>query len=238
MDTMIVTGAGSGIGHSLTRKLLAENYRVSAWDADEGELAGANDDNLTFHRLDVRDAGAMAGAVAADISSSDRVAGLATCAAIYRTAPFLDLTEEDWDAHLSINLKGTLLTCQAVLPKMLEQGSGSIVMFSSLIARRGALNSSAYAATKGGVLGLMRALALDHARAGIRANAVSPGIADTAMPRAVMAEADLFAKGDDIPLGRIGEAEDMVEAACFLLSDDASYVTGQDIRVNGGAGLF
>ena len=121
---------------------------------------------------------------------------------------------------------------------MLEHGSGSIVMFSSLIARRGAMNSAAYAATKGGVLGLCRALALDHARDGIRANVVSPGIADTEMPRRVMAEADLFAKGDDIPLGRIGMPEDMVEAASFLLSDDASFVTGQDIRVNGGAGLF
>ena len=238
MDTMIVTGAGSGIGHGLTRKLLAEGYRVSAWDADPGELTGTNDDNLSFHQLDVRDANALALAAADVANGGDRIAGLATCAAIYRTAPFLEISEDDWDDHLSINLKGTLLTCQAVLPAMLEQGSGSIVIFSSLIARRGAMNSAAYAATKGGVLGLCRALALDHARAGIRANVVSPGIADTAMPRRVMAEADLFAKGDDIPLGRIGLPEDMVEAAYFLLSDDASFVTGQDIRVNGGAGLF
>ena len=238
MDTMIVTGAGSGIGHGLTRKLLAEGNRVSAWDADPGELTGTNDDNLSFHQLDVRDANALALAAADVANGGDRMAGLATCAAIYRTAPFLKISEDDWDDHLSINLKGTLLTCQAVLPAMLEQGSGSIVMFSSLIARRGAMNSAAYTATKGGVLGLCRALALDHARAGIRANVVSPGIADTAMPRRVMAEADLFAKGDDIPLGRIGLPEDMVEAAYFLLSDDASFVTGQDIRVNGGAGLF
>ena len=238
METMIVTGAGSGIGLGLTLKLLAADYRVSAWDTDPGELAGINDDRIVFHQVDVRDADAMAAAVNEAATSSERVAGLATCAAIYRTAPFLEITEQDWDDHLDINLKGTLLACQAVLPVMLEQGSGSIVMFSSLIARRGAPNSAAYAATKGGVLGLCRALALDHARAGIRANVVSPGIADTAMPRRVMAEADLFAKGDDIPLGRIGMPEDMVEAAYFLLSDDASFVTGQDIRVNGGAGLF
>ena len=84
----------------------------------------------------------------------------------------------------------------------------------------------------------MRALALDHARAGIRANAISPGIADTPMPRQVMSETDLFEKGEDIPLGRIGTPIDMVEAAMFLLGKDASFVTGQDIRVNGGAGLF
>ena len=238
METMIVTGAGSGIGLGLTLKLLAGNYRVSAWDVAPGDLAGVNDDNLAFHQLDVRDADALAEAAAEAAGSGDRIAGLSTCAAIYRTAPFLEIAEDDWDDHLNINLKGTLLACQAVLPAMLEQGSGSIVMFSSLIARRGAMNSAAYAATKGGVLGLCRALALDHARDGIRANVVSPGIADTEMPRRVMSEADLFAKGDDIPLGRIGMPEDMVEAASFLLSDDASFVTGQDIRVNGGAGLF
>ena len=239
METIIVTGAGSGIGYALTRRLLADGYRVAAWDATPGDLAIANENRLTFRQLDVRDADAMAEATAsATAESADRIAGLVTCAAIYRTAPFLEITEDDWDDHLNINLKGTLLACQAVLPRMLEQGSGSIVMFSSLIARRGAMNSAAYAATKGGVLGLCRALALDHTRAGIRANVVSPDIADTAMPRRVMAEADLFARGEDIPLGRIGMPDDMVEAACFLLGDDASFVTGQDFRVNGGAGLF
>ncbi|MEE2995796.1 MAG: SDR family oxidoreductase [Pseudomonadota bacterium] len=238
METMIVTGAGSGIGFRLAQKLLSENYRVTAWDIDQGKLAGFSNKNLTFNKLDIRDPAAMTAATEAAIVESEAITGLATCAAIYRTAPFLDLSEGDWDDHFNINLKGTMLACQAVLPAMLKQGRGSIVMFSSLIARRGALNSAAYAATKGGVLGLCRALALDHARAGIRANVVSPGIADTEMPRRVMTEADLFAKGDNIPMGRIGTPEDMVEAAYFLLSDDASFITGQDIRVNGGAGLF
>jgi NAD(P)-dependent dehydrogenase (short-subunit alcohol dehydrogenase family) len=235
---MVVTGAGNGIGFSLTQKLLSDNYRVAAWDIDQGKLEGIDNENLTFNKLDVRDAAAMTAAIEDAAGDSDAITGLATCAAIYRTAPFLDIRENEWDDHLNINLKGTMLTCQAVLPAMLEQRRGSIVMFSSLIARRGAMDSAAYATAKGGVLGLCRALALDHARAGIRANVVSPGIADTEMPRRVMAEADLFAKGDNIPMGRIGMPEDMVEAAYFLLSDDASFITGQDIRVNGGAGLF
>tara|TARA_R110002126_G_scaffold63684_12_gene163248 strand:+ start:281 stop:997 length:717 start_codon:yes stop_codon:yes gene_type:complete len=238
MDTMIVTGAGSGIGHALTRRLLKENFHVSAWDTAPGDLAGANDANLDFHEIDVRDGAAMADAVAAARSRTDRIAGLATCAAIYRAVPFLDLTEDDWDDHLSINLKGTLLACQAVLPAMLAQKSGSILLFSSSIARRGAPNSAAYAATKGGVLGLARALALDHARAGIRANTMSPGITDTPQPRGNMSEADMYSWADNIPLGRIGEPADMVETALFLLSDEAGFVTGQDIRVNGGAALF
>ena len=237
MDTVIVTGAGSGFGLALTRRLLKENFRVEAWDRDEGSLSDIDDDSLSFRQLDVCDAQAMADAVAA-IETSAAITGLATCAAIYRVAPFLEITEDDWDAHLSINLKGTLLTCQAVLPRMLDQRRGSVVMFSSLIARRGAVNSGAYAATKGGVLGLMRALALDHARAGIRANAISPGIADTPMPRAVMDEDMLISKGNDVPLGRIAMPEDIVDATMFLLGQESSFVTGQDIRVNGGAGLF
>ncbi len=237
MDTVIVTGAGSGFGLALTTRLLAEKYRVEAWDQDAGGLPDVQQENLSFTQLDVRDAEKMLRAVAS-IDNTSGIVGLATCAAIYRIAPFLDITEDDWEAHLSINLKGTLLACQAVLPRMLEQGKGSIVMFSSLIARRGAINSGAYAATKGGVLGLMRALALDHARAGIRANAISPGIADTPMPRAVMDEGSLFGKREEIPMGRIALPDDIVDAALFLLGDDSSFVTGQDIRVNGGAGLF
>jgi|MDTA01.1.fsa_nt_gb 2-hydroxycyclohexanecarboxyl-CoA dehydrogenase len=237
MDTVIVTGAGSGFGLALTRRLLEESFRVEAWDRDEGSLSDIDDDSLSFRQLDVCDGRAMADAVAA-IETSAAITGLVTCAAIYRVAPFLEITEDDWDAHLSINLKGTLLTCQAVLPRMLDQRRGSVVMFSSLIARRGAVNSGAYAATKGGVLGLMRALALDHARAGIRANAISPGIADTPMPRAVMDEDMLISKGEDVPLGRIAMPEDIVDATMFLLGQESSFVTGQDIRVNGGAGLF
>ena len=238
METMIVTGAGSGIGHALTRRLLTENYHVSAWDTDPGDLAGANDENLDFCEIDVRDAAAMATAVADAHSKTGKIAGLATCAAIFHTKPFLDVTEDDWDAHLSINLKGTMLACQAVLPRMLAQKSGSILLFSSSIARRGAAESAAYAATKGGVLGLGRAIALDHARAGIRANILSPGITDTPQPRGNMSEEDIYGWADNIPLGRIGTPEDMVDTALFLLSDEASFVTGQDIRVNGGASLF
>lgn len=121
---------------------------------------------------------------------------------------------------------------------MLAQKSGSILLFSSSIARRGAAESAAYAATKGGVLGLGRAIALDHARAGIRANILSPGITDTPQPRGNMSEEDIYGWADNIPLGRIGTPEDMVDTALFLLSDEASFVTGQDIRVNGGASLF
>jgi NAD(P)-dependent dehydrogenase (short-subunit alcohol dehydrogenase family) len=137
-----------------------------------------------------------------------------------------------------INLKGTLFACQAVLPIMREQRRGSIVLLSSTVARHGAVGGAHYAATKGGILGLARSLALDVARENIRVNVISPGTTDTPMPREHRTDADLEALRRRIPLGRIGRPEDMAEVALFLLQEDSSFVTGQDIRVNGGALLF
>jgi len=235
---VIVSGAGSGIGHAVTRRLLDWGYRVSAWDIDAGQLAGANDPRLAFHDLDVRDKSAMDRAVADTVERFGRIAGLVTCAAIFKAVPFLELDETTWDETFAVNLKGTLLACQAVLPAMRRQGNGAIVMFASSLARSGAVHGAHYAATKGGVLGFARSLALEVAAHNIRVNVVSPGLTDTPQPRGNMSDAEIRAKALQIPLGRIGAPGDMAEAVTFLQSDDASFVTGQDIRVNGGAGLF
>ena len=233
--TIVVTGAGSGIGYAVARRVRDAGYAVSAWDVEEGRLAGANDAGLAFHEIDVRDRAAM-DSVVAGIRAP--IAGLVNCAAIYKPAPFLELDEASWDAHLDINLKGTLLASQAVLPRMRVQKSGAIVMFSSGIARAGARHGAAYAATKGGVLGLARGMALDVAADNIRVNVISPGVTDTPQPRGHRSQADLDAMAAANPTGRIGAPEDMAEAALFLLEDDSSFVTGQDIRVNGGGMLI
>jgi len=229
--TMVVTGAGSGIGNAVTRRLLDVGYAVSAWDVEEGKLAGANDAGLGFHALDVRDKAVMQQIVA---GIGTPIAGLVNCAAIYKPMPFLELDEANWDAHLGINLKGTLLACQSVLPRMRAQRRGAIVMFSSGIARMGARQGTPYAATKGGILGLARGMALDVASDNIRVNVISPGVTDTPQPRGHRSQADLDVMAVANPMGRIGEPEDMAEAALFLLEDDSAFVTGQDIRVNGG----
>lgn len=229
--TIVVTGAGSGIGYAVTRRLLEAGYAVSAWDVAAGKLAGANDAGLDFHEIDVRDKAAMDRVVA---GIRTPIAGLINCAAIYKPVPFLELEEADWDAHLGINLKGTLLASQSVLPRMRTQKTGAIVMFSSSIARSGARHGAAYAATKGGVLGLARGMALDVASDNIRVNVISPGVTDTPQPRGHRSQADLDVMAAANPMGRIGEPEDMAETALFLLEDDASFITGQDIRVNGG----
>jgi NAD(P)-dependent dehydrogenase (short-subunit alcohol dehydrogenase family) len=235
---VIVTGAGSGIGYAVARKLLSDGYGVSALDISAGCLTGVNDRHLAFHEIDVRDGTAIDRAVTDAAERFGSIKGLVTCAAVFKAAPFLELDEETWDTTFAVNLKGSLLACQAVLPVLRRQGGGAIVLFASTLARTGAIEGAHYAASKGGVLGFARSLAIEVAAENIRVNVVSPGITDTPQPRGNMSEAEMLSKADRIPLGRIGEAADMAEAVAFLMSDDASFVTGQDIRVNGGAGLF
>ena len=237
VKTVVVTGAGSGIGHALTVMLLERGYGVSAWDRLPGALKGMEHPQLRLHTLDVRDKAAMDRALAEE--ASEQLWGMVHCAAIFKRVPFLELDEETWDETFAVNLKGGLFACQAVLPAMRRNGQGSIVLFSSSIARSGSATGGHYAATKGGILGLARSLALEVAAEGIRVNVVSPGITDTAQPRAHAGGAEaMYAKAATIPLGRIGAAEDMAEAALFLLADDSSFLTGQDIRVNGGSQIF
>jgi NAD(P)-dependent dehydrogenase (short-subunit alcohol dehydrogenase family) len=228
---IVVTGAGSGIGYAAATLFLNRGYRVLAWDSVPGRLAGKDDPHLCFEQIDVRDKAAMDRAIAREPLP---LRGLVACAAIFKRMPFLMLDEATWDAHLDINLKGSFLACQAVLPAIRRSGGGSIVLFSSSIARTGSPTGAHYAATKGGILGLGRSLALELARDGIRVNVISPGITDTPQPRAHGSEAEFYAKVNTIPLGRFGRAEEMAEAALFLLEDESSYVTGQDIRINGG----
>ena len=236
--SVVITGAGSGIGFATARLLLDEGYRVLACDLAPGRLAEIDSPALHFDALDVRDAAALRASVAGEEARGHAIAGLVTCAGVLKRMPYLDLDEETFDRHLDINLKGTLFACQAVLPAMRRQGRGCIVMFSSSIARAGSGTAASYAASKGGVLGLMRSLALEVAREGIRVNAISPGVTDTPMPRDHSTDAQLYAKADKIPLARIGQPQDMAQAVLFLLGDDSSYVTGQDLRVDGGATLF
>jgi NAD(P)-dependent dehydrogenase (short-subunit alcohol dehydrogenase family) len=233
-----VTGAAGGIGAALVARLIEENYAVSAWDLAPGPLADIKDERFVFRALDVRDGAAMQAAVADALQRFGRLHGLVSLAAIYKTQPFLEIDDETWDAHFEINLKGTLLAVQAALPPLRAQKSGSVVLFSSLMARTGLAGSAAYSATKGGILGLMRATALDVAADNVRVNTVSPTIADTAMPRANLTDAQMRARAEASPMKRLGQPLDMAEAAIFLLDPDNSFMTGADIRVNGGSTLF
>lgn len=233
--SVVVTGAGGGIGYAITLLLLDRGYRVSACDVVAGRLDGCHHERLSFHRVDVRDRSAIGAAIAAEERLSSGICGLVTCAAIFKRMPFLELDEESWDRHFAINLKGSFLACQAVLPSMRRNGGGSIVVFSSSLARTGSPTGGHYAATKGGILGLARSLALEVARDNIRVNVISPGIIDTPMPRGHRSEEEFLARAKTVPLGRYGTPDEVAEAVLFLLGDDSSFVTGQDIRINGGS---
>jgi NAD(P)-dependent dehydrogenase (short-subunit alcohol dehydrogenase family) len=233
-----VTGAAGGIGLALIPRLLEEGYAVSAWDMAPGELAAIRNDRFMFTPLDTRDASALKNAVATTRAAFGSIHGLVSLAAILRVQPFLEVEEETWDRHFDINLKGSLLATQAVLPILREQKSGAIVLYASSLARNAAPGNVAYAATKGGILGLARALAFEVAKEGIRVNVVSPGLADTAMPRGNMSDEVMRARAAATPMKRLGMPIDMAEAAIFLLDPENSFMLGQDLRVTGGMNIF
>ena len=229
----VITGGSGGIGGAIARRLCAEGAVVHVLDVQESGLPGAK-----YRRVDISDESAVDAAFAAIGKAAGKIDYLVCCAGIYRPKPFLELSLEEWRQTLQINLTGYFLSCRAALRFMQPQKFGRIVMFSSMIARTGGIEVGHYAASKGGILGLARALAVESAAENIRVNTISPTITDTPMPRAVLSDEVMQSREAHIPLGRIGDVRDMTEACMFLLSDDSSYVLGQDLRVNGGSTLW
>ena len=228
----VITGGSGGIGGAIAARLAAEGALVHVLDAKP------NTDQARFHAVDIGDEDSVNSAFAAIGAEHGAIDYLICCAGIYRPQPFLELSLDAWRQTLQVNLTGMFLACRAALKYMTPRKFGRIVLFSSMAARTGGKNVAHYAASKGGILGLTRALAVEAAADNIRVNAISPVITDTPMPRAVVSDEYMESRKQHIPLGRIGDVQDMVEAALFLLGDDSSYVIGQDLRVNGGSTLW
>ena len=232
-----VTGGSGGIGGAIAQRLAADGAAVHVLDVKPSpDQIGAGGGK--FHELDVASEVAVERVFDAVGTEAGRIDYLICCAGIYRPRPFLDLALDDWQQTLQINLTGMFLCCRAALRYMTPRQFGRIVLFSSMAARTGGKHIAHYSASKGGILGLTRALAVESAADNIRVNAISPVITDTPMPRAVVTDEYMRTRKDHIPLGRIGDVQDMVEACLFLLSDESSYVIGQDLRVNGGSTLW
>lgn len=228
----VITGGSGGIGGAIAKRLSAEGAIVHILDVN------SRADHTRSHTVDVGDEASVNRIIDAISAEHGAIDYLICCAGIYRPQPFLELSLDAWRQTLQINLTGMFLCCRAALKYMTPRQFGRVVLFSSMAARTGGKNVSHYAASKGGILGLARALAVEAAADNIRVNAISPVITDTAMPRAVVSDEYMQSRKNHIPLGRIGDVQDMVEACLFLLSDDSSYIVGQDLRVNGGSNLW
>jgi 3-oxoacyl-[acyl-carrier protein] reductase len=234
----IVTGASRGIGRAIATKLAARGARVVA--AARGDNARGTADAIVAAggsaevvALDVTDAGAVETAVSGVLERHGRIDILVNNAGITRDQLMLRLKRGDWDAVLATNLTSAFMLTQAVLKPMIRQRSGRIVCIGSVVGQSGNAGQANYAASKAGLIGFAKSVALEVASRKITVNVVAPGMIDTDMTRAIADKArdEWEAK---IPLQRLGTAEDVAGAVCFLASDEASYITGQVLAVNGG----
>ena len=232
---IIVTGGAQGIGKSTAQRLTEEGARVVVADLNlEGaqQLATELGGPAIAVSLDVASRESWQNMVTEVISKLGGIDGLVNNAGVTRDRSLLKMTDEEWNTVIDIHLRGTWLGCQIVIPHMTAKG-GAIVNLSS-DARWGAFGQSNYSAAKSGVVGLTRTVVIEHSRHKIRANAVAPGPVLTPMVQAVPEEVRKSWLAN-IPLRREAEPEEIASVIAFLLSDDASYVTGQIIGVNGGS---
>jgi 3-oxoacyl-[acyl-carrier protein] reductase len=232
----IITGGAAGIGRAVAQKFVDEGAKVSIWDVNE-KLGTKTVDNLgdsaEFRVVDTSDSAAVNAATAAVAEKYGHIDILANNAGITRDATLAKMTEEQFDQVIDVNLKGVFLCGQAVAKVMTAQGSGSIINSSSVVALYGNFGQSNYVATKTGVIGMTKVWARELGRKGVRANAIAPGFIATEMVKKMPEKVLEFMRGKT-PLGRLGDPEDIANAFLYLASDEASFVTGAVLSVDGG----
>jgi 3-oxoacyl-[acyl-carrier protein] reductase len=234
----IVTGASRGIGRAIAAKLAQQGAVVvaaargdHASDAvHEIAAAGGRAEAAT---VDVTDAASIDAFVSGVLARHGRVDVLVNNAGITRDQLMLRMKRDDWDAVLATNLTAAFALTQAVLKPMIRQRAGRIIAISSVVGQAGTAGQANYAASKAGLIGFDKAIALEVASRNITANVVAPGMIETDMTRAI-AETAREEWASRIPLKRLGTPDDVAAAVCFLASDEASYITGQVLAVNGG----
>lgn len=248
--TAVVTGAGGGIGRACARSLAARGARVALLDISAesasltAEVIGEAGGDCAVYAVDVTDADAVEaalGRVEQDLGPLTLAVG---AHGIVRNHPFLELPAADWDATLAVNLKGMFVVLQNAARRAVAHGGGAMVAVSSVAGRGPRATCADYAASKAGVISLVRSAAMALAEHGIRVNAVCPGVVDTEMTRAIhrqkaaidgITPEESFARqAAKIPLGRIEAPEEIADVVSFLLSEQSSYVTGQALNACGG----
>ena len=237
---ILVTGASRGIGRAIALRLARDGFDIAVHCRSRRELADtvaaeieALGRKARVLEFDVADRAACASAIEADIETHGAYYGVVNNAGITRDGLLIRMKEESWDAVLSTDLKSDFLTIKAAAQMMMRKKKGSIINIASVVGIMGNIGQANYAAAKAGVIGLTKACAKELAARNIRVNAVAPGFIATDMTDAIP-EKNKEAMLTAIPLGRMGLAEDVAKAVSFLASDDASYITGQVLKVDGG----
>ena len=246
---VLVTGGGSGIGLRLVELLAADGAAVTALDIDAAglERAAALGGRVRTERVDVRSREAVAAAVAGAADAMGGLDRVVNSAGIFRFSPFLDITVEEWTRTLDINLTGTFHVCQEAVPLLVAGGGGRIVNVASVAGVRAGPNAAQYIASKWGLVGLTKALAVEFGPQGVVVNAVAPAtIPETAIGQSSLEQKIEMGWGKDVPetianqaknypMRRLGTADDIARGIRFLLSEDAAWMTGQVLSMDGGA---
>lgn len=233
---VLVTAGAAGIGRSIVEAFAEEGARVFTCDVDATGLATLPV-GVGHQVTDVADRAQVASLFDSAIAALGGLDVLVNNAGIFPRAPFLEMTEEVWDRTLDINLKGSAFCAQAAARRMVAAGRPGAIVNLSSTAMRGTPVGAHYAASKSGLVGLTRSMAIALAPHRIRVNAIAPGLTDTAQPRHGNTEEELAEMGRAVPLGRMGRPEDIAGMALFLASPLGEWITGQVFHVNGGGYL-
>ncbi|HVD92046.1 MAG TPA: 3-oxoacyl-ACP reductase FabG [Vicinamibacterales bacterium] len=234
----VVTGASRGIGRAIATRLAAQGATVVA--AARGDNAAGTAEEITTAggkaeaaSVDVSDTATVEALVSGTLARHGRIDILVNNAGITKDQLMLRMKRDDWDSVIATNLTGTFALTQAVLKPMIRQKGGRIICISSVVGQSGNAGQANYAASKAGIIGFAKAVAQEVASRNITVNVVAPGMVDTDMTRAIT-ETTRDEWASRIPLKRLGTPDDIASAVCFLASDEAAYITGQVLAVNGG----
>lgn len=231
----IITGGAKGIGLAATERFLEEGAKIAIWDVDvqAGEAVAKKYDNCKFYKVDTTNVEAVNAAAVQVVEDFGGVDILINNAGITRDASMKKMTSEQWQLVLDVNLTGVFNCTKAVFPYLVERGGGRILNASSIVGLYGNFGQSNYVATKAGLIGLTKTWAREFGPKGITVNAIAPGFIDTEMI-ATIPEHIVSAIRGKIPMNRLGTPKDVADAYLFLASDEASFISGTVLSVDGG----